>query len=102
MLAKRLELGAEQKDVASPSVVQRLLAQAITDEMEPVVPSIEECEGKHPSEMLSSLDYTIPLDYRKHYFGVRLAAEANALRLQLRSQFKKVVNLAVEDDDVAT
>src|SRR5437868_438642 len=69
--------------------------------MEPVVQSIEECEGKHPSEMLSSFDHTIPLDYRKHHFGVRLTAEAGSLRCELRSQLQKVVDLAVEDYDVA-
>src|SRR5438874_1789294 len=69
--------------------------------MEPVVQSIEECEGKHPSEMLSSFDHTIPLDYREHHFGVRLASEAGSFRCERRSQLQKVVDFTVENDDVA-
>src|SRR5207245_8673510 len=96
--AQRLELRAEQQHVARPPVIQWFLAQAISDQMQAVLQTVDEGKREHPSEALRGTYNTLVLDGCKHHLGVRLTPKAGPSRFELCPQLAEVVDLAVEDD----
>src|SRR5581483_5664389 len=79
---QRLDLGAEEKSSRRLRVHERLHAEAVAREREAALLSLAR-------------------EQPQQHLGVGVAAEALAPRLEVVAQLPEVVDLAVEDDDVA-
>ena len=102
MCAQRLQFRAEEERLADPAVVQRLLAHAVSREMQRSCVSVPQRDCEHPGQLAEAL-YEAPVTYRgQKHLRVRLAAprRRRAEPLQIFSDFRKVVYLAVEGDHI--
>jgi hypothetical protein len=99
--AQRLELRAEHDRVAAHAVVQRLLADAIAREQQLFLADVPYGEREHPDRLTQRLLDTPRFESGEQDFGVGRAAKGRADVMQPISQLTKVVDLAVERDDVA-
>ena len=78
-------------------VVDRLLAEAIAREEQPLAPRVPDGEREHPVDALRKrfAPLLVPVD---EHLGVAVAAEHVSVRNQLGAQMQVVVDLAVEGD----
>ena len=96
-----LEFRTEDEIAPGPAVVQRLDPQAVAHQPQGPLPAVPEGQGEHARAALNGRART-PLDAgRQKGLGVRAAPEAVAQRFQFPAQVRMVVDLAVEDQDVA-
>ena len=96
-----LELGGEFEPSGRLPVVQRLLARAITRQVQAWWTSatalVVEREGEHAIEPLEAVLAPLPPRGEQH-LGIATGGERVPERLQLRTQRPEVVDLAVEHD----
>ena len=98
---KCLQFAAEQEGLPDPPVVEGLFSEAITDEMEQACLAVPEGKGELAGHALHR-GHDAPGDEgRKHHLGVGVTAKGLAQRLEVPAQLGEVVDLAVEDDQVA-
>ena len=82
-------------------VEQRLLAEPVAHEHEPLARAVPQRDREHPLEVLREVEAPLLVGVRDQRRVAR-AADLVALRLELGPQLAEVVELAVEDrDDVA-
>jgi hypothetical protein len=88
----RLRFRAEQRPAVVRVVVERLHAEPVAGQEEPLGPAVPDAEGVHPVEPLDAL--LTPLQVGpQHHFGVRPGGEGVPVRAQLLAQFGEVVDL---------
>src|SRR5205823_11604502 len=104
MCAQRLQLRAEQEDLAAPAVIKRLFADAVAAQVKHMLVAVPQCKREHAIEFLHGWGNAPSFEGCEHYFCIGMAAEirrawaGNELRLQPFG----VVDLAVVGDDVAS
>src|SRR4030095_11500740 len=98
MLAKRRQFAREAKSVAFMEVIERLLAEAITADEEPLAGTIIQGERPHPIQLLDKRIAPMHVPVQQH-LGVAVVRLKHASRsLQFRPEFRVVIYLFVEDD----
>ena len=98
MLQQRLDLRSEQEDPIAEVVVQRLDPIAVAGEEERTRITVPNREGEHPVQAMDAR--RPPLLIRlQHDFGIGAGVELVPLGLEVHSQAREVVDLAIEDDD---
>ena len=80
------------------AVIQGLDAHAVTGQDQAFFGLHPHGDGKHPTEAREARA-SPTLEGVQNYFCVTLGAEVEALPFQLRSNFAKIENLSVEDND---
>ena len=98
---KGLELGAEQKRIVGPAIVEGLDAQAIANERERLLLGIPQGEAEHPVQATEG-PFDAPRGARlQENLGVRVADEMLSFPFQVPANVEKVVDLAVVGDHIA-
>ena len=92
-----LDLGREQKRSGPRGEEQRLLAESIAREHEPLRLGIPEREGEHAAKSADRIKIPGPVGLDEN-LGVRGRAEAMAKRQELFTELDVVVDLAIEGD----
>ena len=94
---QRLDLGGEQQQVPGASVIQRLDAQPVSRQQQPLALRIPQAEGEHPVQLAQQLGGVAAglLVAMDEHLRVGVGAEAVALRQQWLAQAEVVVQLAV-------
>src|SRR4051794_24263369 len=102
MHAKSLQLRPEQKRLARPSVIKRLLAKTIAREGQRLSFPVPSGESEHAVESWKRLDHSPTVEGREQHFGIRMASKAQRMivRQQLAAQFFEVVDFAIEHQRV--
>ena len=95
-----LQLRSEEKQLAHPAEVERLLADPVPDQVERPLGAVPQREGEHPGHRLHRRHQAPPLDGGQHHLGVRVTAPAGPMGLLLLPELLPVVDLAIEHDDV--
>src|SRR5690606_30459797 len=96
-----LELRAEQQRPIAHTVVQGLLTETISGQVQLATLAVPERKREHAHATFQGRPYAPGLDTGKQHFGVRVADEAMAARDELRTQLAIVVHLAVVHDRIA-
>ena len=94
-----LQLGSECKDLAHPAVVERLLTEAVTHQVELPLSLVPEGDGEHS---LAGLERSIDppaFDGRHQDLGVGAASERCTRLLQAMPDLEMVVDLSVVGHD---
>ena len=102
MCAQRLQFRAEEEYFADPAVVQRLLAHAVSREIQASCVPVPERDCEHPGH-LGEGGREAPVTYPgQNYLRVRMATprRRRAESIQISADFCKVVDLAVEGDHI--
>ena len=94
---KRLHFRAEDQTIAAEVVIDRLLAQPVSREEEPLSPCVPDGEGEHPRDALRQRVAPLLVAVDED-LGIAAAAEDMSARDELRAQIEVVVDLAVERD----
>ena len=102
MRAERLEFGAEEERRSGPAVIERLFSEAVAGEREAAFLPVPEGEGEHADAALDRRGEPPRFDGGEDHFGVRAAAEPVSRAGKLGAQLGEVIDLTVENDDVAT
>ena len=96
--AQCLQFRAEPQRPAIPGVIQRFDAEPVPDQPEAPGTLMPKRDREHADESFNRGD--APMAQRREYdLGISAAAKSISTRLQLRSYFGEVVDLAVEDHD---
>ena len=98
---QRPQLGAEQQGAAEAAVVERLLADPVARQGEAPRAPVPERQGEHALRAAQRLLDAPLLDRGQQHLGVGVAAEAVPARPERGPQAAEVVDLAVQDQDVA-
>src|SRR5438067_5231467 len=94
---QRLDFGSEEEQIAGTRPIERLDAEAIAHEQQPLLRRVPERERKHAAEPVDAL--VAPLLVRvDDRFGVRAGLVAMTARFEIAPNLGVVVDLAVEDD----
>ena len=93
----RLQLGRERDAAVDLRVVERLDAQAIAGQQQPLVPHVPDREREHAAQMVDAPRAVVLVEVDDR-FGVAVGAERVAGAHELLVQLLVVVNLAVEHD----
>ena len=98
---ERLELRAPRQSAGGETPVERLLAEAVAGEHQPVAIRVPDGGREHPAHVGRELLAVLLIQVRQH-LGVALGREMMPLALELLAQFHVVVDLAVlADPDAA-
>ena len=96
-LQQRLQLRGEgERPVGQPRPHERLLAEPVAGEHEPLPGPVPEREGEHPVQVLEEAEAVLLVEVREHR---RVARAAHLVAPQRLAQLAVVVELAVEDGD---
>ena len=101
MTKKRLGLRGEEEQVPTMPVVERLLSQPVTSEEQPPLGAVPDGEGEHAGEALDAR-FAVRGVGVEDDLGVAPRPEPTTAGLQHGPQLAEVVDLAVEDDPVAS
>ena len=101
VLVQPLELGGEHELLAEPGPVKRLDAETVAHQREGAVLTVPNGDGEHADQTRHRLRDAEFGDRFDDDFRIGVSAEVASAFLQVGANFLEVVDLAVEDDDVA-
>src|SRR5436305_14477462 len=93
---ERLDLGREYEPALAFAIVERLHPDAIAHDQKPgrVLPSIDDCDGKHAVQSRPSLGPPFEIGGQQP-FGIRLRLEAVTVQTKLVAKLAKIIYLPV-------
>src|SRR4030065_290003 len=99
---QRLQLGAEQKGVALPAVIQRLLTHAVTRQRQNPVMAIPQRNREHAHGSFKSLCRPPGLETRQQSFGIRMPPPTPIIASGAKqyTQVKVFINLTIERNNL--
>src|SRR5207247_9106793 len=101
MRVDRVQLGANQERVPRPSVVDRLDAQRVSREWEDALRTIPQRDGEHAVEFSECLFESPLFGSGENHLRVGAASETVATSAKVMLEVRKIVDLAIERDDIS-
>jgi hypothetical protein len=80
---------------------KRFDAETVSRRKGAPLPAIPEDKSKHAVQMLDDIRSPAPVAFENH-FGVRMRVEAGPAPSKFLSEFREIIDLAVENDDVTS
>src|SRR3989304_3121271 len=102
MRLERFQFGSEQECITHPSVIQRLLAEAITRKMQYVFLLVPQTERKHPIESRKRIFHSPHIECGKHHLGIGMSfpSRRSVLFFQFFPQFTVIIYLAIKSNNI--
>ena len=94
---KAFQFRTEKQPVILWPIIERLDAEAIANQNEPLGARVPKRDGKHAAQMLNKIQSVLFVEVDNH-LCIAMGRKAMAFCFERRAKFEEIVNLAVERD----